>query len=224
MLLCAVPEITPTIPSLAERFVRIAILIRDGLANRGKSSPIPGPFAVLIWRRIDALRDQILAALLRGPITRRAAQPNPPCQSRPNRPQAAPKPNLTHPDFIDPCRDFQLPTHQGWLLRMLPCPDIAIARYEVITLLDDPALRPLITPYGALAQSLRAFCTLLNIPRPDMLRRPPRAKTPKSPKPPKPRKPRTSTRRRYPPPVPIDPNPRFHRPFTWDIPPQKTAF
>lgn len=213
-------EITPSPPTLTDRLVWIVTLIHNGLGKRGKASPIPGPFAVLIYRRICALRNLILPALRRGPIPARSPAPPTATPARQRPPKPA-KPSLTHPDFIDPTADYQLPTGQGWLLRLLPCPDIGLARHELITLLDQPELHALITPDNRLARALRSFCHLLNIPCPPILRRPARVKPPKPPKPRKPRKPRKTTARRHRSAIPLNPDPRFHRPFSWDIPPRK---
>ena len=230
MLLCAVPEIIPSQPTLTDRLTWIVKLIHSGLGQRGKTAPIPGPFALLIYRRVCALRNLILPALLRGPIIRArdhardpGRDPGPPTPTLARqRPPQAPKPTLTHPDFIDPCRDFQLPTHQGWLLRLVPCPDISLARHELITLLDQPELHGLITPDNRLARALRSFCYLLNIPRPAILRRPARVKPPKPPKSPKPRKPRKTTAKRYRPLVSLNPAHHVPRPVSWGMKPRKS--
>ncbi len=185
MLLWVMPWTPPPQPVLlADRFSFVIKLIVMALGNPRKTAPLSGPFALLIFRRICALRNRFFATLARGPIT-----PRPPSASAPTRttqPPSNPTPATT------PSAPLRLPTRFGWLLRLLPQSEIATARGQLTTLLDDPDMIALLATHPTLGRSLRPLCRLLGITPPGHLcsapQRPPRA--------PKPRKTPTPRRRK----------------------------
>ncbi len=199
------PWVPPPPPVLlTDRFSFIIKLIVAALANRGKSSPVSSAFAVLIYRRICALRNRFFATLARGPIAPRKPRPTP--GAKPPNPTLA-NPTLANPGTHAPLR---LPTRMGWLLRLLPQSDAATARGQLIALLDDPEMIALITSHPTIGRALRPLCHLLNIaPLPPLQRPQPIRKSFAPPPPP-------------PPSRPVANRPQHHRPFTWfAAPPRK---
>lgn len=163
---------------LTDRFSFVIKLIFMALGNRSKTSPVSGPFALLIFRRICALRNRFFATLARGPST-----PRPPSAPRPARttiPQSNPTPTATQ--STTQTAPLRLPTRFGWLLRLFPQSEIATARGQLTTLLDDPEMIALLATHPTLGRSLRPLCRLLSITPPATLcsapQRPPRAPKP----------------------------------------------
>jgi hypothetical protein len=111
----------------------------------------------------------------------RALHNNPP-KPRPHRRRAT-KPTPTIAQKSDPQKS-ELRERKGWLLTLLPCHYTRFARGQLLQLLAEPAMVPLLAENPSLGRILRPMCPMLAIPLPDYLKLP---KKPRKPRPPHPK-------------------------------------
>jgi hypothetical protein len=148
--------------TLIDCFANILGLLCHNVAAQGPARGLPASLVALICARIDRLATRLERLLSRNP----AALPKPRKDPPPPRPAALRRAHNL------------LPSHFGWLRRMLPgtIGNAAAAQFpaaQLNYLLSDPEIQAALLATPALGRVIRPLCRMLGITPPAGLRTPP---------------------------------------------------
>ncbi len=155
------------------RLYHIVMYLVQSLGNGAQRVNMPHSLCQLLTNRLIRLTHRLRKLIERGPLPPHAARTNPRTPSK-----TAAK---TH--------EYYPPTNFAWMLRLFPNSGVAVAHFQLKTLLEEPATQSLIATHPTLARSIRPLCRMVGLKTPTCLKLPrkPRIKraTPPTPQPPK---------------------------------------
>jgi hypothetical protein len=161
---------------MADRIDAIMLLLRQILGHPDQVNRLSIGLKWAIWNRVSYFARRFRAIYTnppkRVPNRSRKSKPKP----KPIPPPAPPRPAAT------PAQPAELKERKGWLLNLLPSHYTRFARGQLLQLLTEPAMIPLLAENPSLGRILRPMCPMLAIPLPDYLKLP---KKPRKPRPPR---------------------------------------
>ncbi len=175
------------------RLYHIVMYLVQSLGDHARRVNMPHSLCQLLTHRLIRLTHRLRILIERGPIPAR------PPRASPRNPPANPKPSTI---------EYYPPTSFAWMLRLFPNTGVAVAHFQLKTLLDEPETQSLIATHPTLARSLRPLCRMVGLKTPDCLKLPSRPRTKRPPPTPAPEKPPKPPRRIWhpaPPPRPMTP-------------------
>ena len=157
------------------RLYHIVMYLVQSLGDHARRVNMPHSLCQLLTNRLIRLTHRLRILIERGPLPPR------PKRTTPRATPANPKPSTI---------EYYPPTSFAWLLRLFPNSGVAVAHFQLKTLLDEPETQSLIAAHPTLARSLRPLCRMVGLKTPACLKLPrkPRTKrqSPPTPQPPKP--------------------------------------
>ncbi len=157
------------------RLYHIVMYLVHTLGDHARRVNMPHSLCQLLTIHLIRLTHRLRILIERGPLPAR------PPRTTPRATPANPKPSTI---------EYYPPTSFAWLLRLFPNSGVAVAHFQLKTLLDEPETQSLIAAHPTLARSLRPLCRMVGLKTPACLKLPrkPRTKrqSPPTPQPPKP--------------------------------------
>ncbi len=167
------------------RLYHIVMYLVHTLGNGARRVNMPHSLCQLLTNRLVRLTHRLRILIERGPLPVR------PPRATPRNPPANPKPN----------QEYYPPTSFAWLLHLFPNSGVAVAHFQLKTLLEEPETQSLIAAHPTLARSLRPLCRLVGLKTPTCLKLPRKPRTKRQP-PPTPQPPKTPRKIWHPAPPP----------------------
>ncbi len=164
------------------RLYHIVMYLVQSLGNGAQRVNMPHSLCQLLTNRLVSLTHRLRILIERGPL------PTRPPRTTPRATPANPKPSTI---------EFHPPTNFAWLLHLFPNSGVAVAHFQLKTLLEEPETQSLIAAHPTLARSIRPLCRMVGLKTPACLKLPSRPrikhapptpapeKTPQPPKPPR---------------------------------------
>ncbi len=176
------------------RLYHIVMYLVQSLGDHARRVNMPHSLSQFLTNRLIRLTHRLRILIERGPLPPR------PKRTTPRATPANPKPSTI---------EYYPPTNFAWLLHLFPNSGVAVAHFQLKTLLDEPETQSLIATHPTLARSLRPLCRMVGLKTPACLKLPkkPRIKRtpPPTPTPEKPQKPLRKIWHPAPPPRPMTP-------------------
>ncbi len=150
------------------RLYHIVMYLVQSLGNGARRVNMPHSLCQLLTNRLIRLTHRLRILIERGPLPAR------PPRTTPRQTPANPKPSTI---------EYYPPTNFAWLLHLFPNSGVAVAHFQLKTLLDEPETQSLIATHPTLARSLRPLCRLVGLKPPACLKLPRKPRTKRAPQP-----------------------------------------
>ncbi len=175
---------------MSTRLNHIVMYLVQSLGDHARRVNMPHSLCQLLTNRLIRLTHRLRTLIERGPLP-----PRPP-RTTPRNP----------PKNTAPTHEYYPPTNFAWLLRLFPNSGVAVAHFQLKTLLDEPEAQSLIATHPTLARSIRPLCRMVGLKTPTCLKLPRKPRTKRAPPPtPQPPKPARKIWHPAPPPRPMTP-------------------
>ncbi len=160
-----------------DRIEAIMRLLRDIIGHPEHVNRLSLGLKWAIWHRLRYFARRFRAVHNNPPKPRPHRRIVKPTPTTPAQKPERPKPERPKPELRE---------RQGWLLTLLPSHYTRFARGQLVQLLAEPAMVPLLAENPSLGRILRPMCPMLAIPLPDYLKLPQKPRQPRPKPAPKP--------------------------------------